>query len=94
MSEASLVDDAGKTVITAAGMHLMPAAPIDMPSYQQSMGTPEEALPGPFPIEATLHGLPAFNGDGVAVRYPVGDNNSPGPGGRLAGDRKCRLLGT
>ncbi len=79
LSEASLVDRAGKTIITAAGMHLMPAAPIDMPSYQQNMGTPEQARPGSFPIESTLHGLPAFNGDGVAVRYPAEHDNAPGP---------------
>ncbi|ASJ71743.1 thioesterase family protein [Granulosicoccus antarcticus] len=80
LSEAHLVDRSGKTVITAAGMHLLPASPVeDMPSYQQDMGSPEQAAAGPFPIESTLHGQPAFNGAGVAVRYPAGQNNAPGP---------------
>lgn len=79
LSEASLIDALGKTVITAAGMHLTPAEPMDMPTQHVDMGSPESAEPGEFPIRQTLHGKPAFNGDGVSVRYPPGQNNAPGP---------------
>jgi len=79
LSEASLVDATGKTVITAAGMHLTPAEPMAIPTQHIDMGSPEDAKPGRFPIETTLHGKPAFNGDGVSVRYPDGESQTPGP---------------
>lgn len=79
LSEASLIDALGKTVITAAGMHLTPAEPTDMPNQHIDMGSPDSARAGVFPIETTLHGKPAFNGSGVSVRYPDGQNNTPGP---------------
>ncbi len=49
LSEASLVDRGGKTVITAAGMHLLPAEPIDMPSYQQRHGNAGAGPTGTIP---------------------------------------------
>lgn len=79
LSEASLLDRDGRCVITAAGMHLKTAEPDDLPSVQHSMGNPDDAEPGNFPIRETLHGKPAFNGSGVAVRYPLGQDSHPGP---------------
>lgn len=79
MTEASLVDATGRTVITAAGLHLRPADPVDLPTCSRNMGDPETAREGPFPISGTLHGKPAFNGDGVEVRYPIGQDARPGP---------------
>lgn len=79
LSEARLMNSAGKTVITAAGMHLTPVEPYSFPSHQQSMGNPEDATLGQFPIGETLHGKPAFNGDGVQVRYPAGNDHKGGP---------------
>lgn len=79
LSEASLLDRDGRCVITAAGMHLKPSEPWDFPTQQRDMGQPDDALPGSFPIRQTLHELPAFNGCGVAVRYPAGQNSQPGP---------------
>lgn len=79
LSEASLLDQDGKTIVTAAGMHLTPAPEIQMPTYQQSMGSPDDATEGPFAISGSLHGKPAFNGDGVHVRYPSGQDEKPGP---------------
>ena len=43
------------------------------------MGHVEDAAPGAFPINKLLHQLPAFNGDGVATRYPPGHGPTPGP---------------
>ncbi len=79
LSEASLLDQDGRCVITAAGMHLRPSHMPDLPSHHLDMGTPEEALPGDFPIRQTLHDKPTFCGPGVAVRYPAGQDSSPGP---------------
>jgi len=79
ISRANLMDGAGKTVITAAGMHLSTAKPNHFPTYQQSLGHPDDAEPGLFPIRKTLHDKPAFNGGGVHVRYPPGQDHHPGP---------------
>ncbi len=79
LSEAHLLDGNDKVIITAAGMHLTPSSQPNMPSHTQSMGTVKAASHGDFPIRDTLHGKPAFNGDGVQVLYPAGESRSPGP---------------
>ena len=79
LSEAQLLDANNKVVITAAGMHLTPSSEQHMPSHTQSMGSAKDASEGQFPIKDTLHGKPAFNGDGVQVRFPAGQSHSPGP---------------
>ena len=79
LSEARLINSENKVVITAAGMHLTPSPQGDLPTSKQSFGTPDEASVGQFPIKDTLHGKPAFNGDGVQVRYPAGESPLPGP---------------
>ena len=65
--------------MSAQGMHLTPTPPQTLTTQTQHIGDPDEALPGLFPITDTLHGKPAFNGDGVSVRYPTGQDNLPGP---------------
>lgn len=79
LSEARLINSENKVIITANGMHLTPSDEPDMPSYTQTIGSPDDALPGDFPLAATLHDQPAFNGDGVEVRYPAGQSHLPGP---------------
>lgn len=79
LSEARLLDGSGKLVISAAAMHLTPGESENFPTQLKSIGTPDQAQAGDFPIRHTLHGLPAFNGDGVQVRYPEGQNGQPGP---------------
>lgn len=78
LSEARLIDVQDKVVITATGMHLTPVAEQILPSHQEQFGSVEDANDGRFPIENTLHGLPAFNGSGVSVRYPAGQDHTPG----------------
>ena len=78
-SEASLINDSGKALVVARGLHMTEQPLTEFPSHSASIGSPEQAIPGNFPIEETLHGLPAFNGSGVTVRYPEGQTNSPGP---------------
>lgn len=79
LSEARLINSDNKVVITATGMHLTPSSQGDMPTVNHSYGLPDDAVDGEFPIKDTLHGKPAFNGDGVQVRYPAGESRLPGP---------------
>lgn len=79
LTQASLIDGNGKTIITAAGMHLTPSSEEEIPGYSTSHGSPDEATDGVFPIQQTLHGKPAFNGSGVQVRYAPGHDEQPGP---------------
>lgn len=79
LSEARLIDGQNKVVITATGLHLSPAKQADMPTFEQNFGSPDDAQVGEFPIKDTLHDKPAFNGDGVEVRYPEGQTRLPGP---------------
>ena len=76
---ASLVNEEGKTVISATGLHMAPQTIKARPSHAQDFGKADDATIGNFPIVDTLHGLPAFNGTGVQTRYPDGHDNSPGP---------------
>lgn len=78
-SEASLMDKAGKVYATAAGLHLSAIELGELPTHKVNFGTPDSATSGPFPLRRTLHGEPAFNGDGVQMRYPSGENPEPGP---------------
>ena len=79
LTEASLVDNDGKIKITAAALHLTESPAHPYPTHSQAPLNPKDAQPGPFPIKATLHNKPAFNGTGVETRYPIGDNDQPGP---------------
>jgi len=79
LSEARLIDGLDKVVISASGLHLTVSAQSGMPTFQQNLGSPHDAQIGGFPIEETLHDKPAFNGDGVEVRYPEGQTRLPGP---------------
>lgn len=79
ITEAVLINEDGKSVVSAQGMHLTLTAHQDLDTQVQHIGDPEAALPGIFPIAQTLHGKPAFNGDGVSVRYPSGQDHLPGP---------------
>jgi len=77
-SAASLVNHDGKTVVTATGLHMLEQPPSDYPTHTIKSINPTDAQDGPFPIK-TLHDQPAFNGDGVQVRYPNGEHSGPGP---------------
>jgi len=57
---------------------MLEQAPTDYPTHSVKPLNPADAHEGPFPIQ-TLHDQPAFNGKGVQVRYPCGENNGPGP---------------
>lgn len=79
-SVARLVDDDGRVVASAEGLHVLRRpSDGDCPTHAETIGSPDAASPGAFPIRETLHGLPAFNGAGVETRYPSGESSDPGP---------------
>ncbi len=77
-SAASLVNREGKTVAAATSLHMLKQSPIEYPTHTIPSIKPTEANDGPFPIQ-TLHDKPAFNGSGVQIKYPDGENSGPGP---------------
>jgi len=78
-SSANLLNAEGKVMVSASGLHMVEQSPPhEYPTHKASFGTAKDAKPGGFPIQ-TLHDLPAFNGDGVQIRYPAGEDGNPGP---------------
>ncbi len=75
----TIVDLDGNPRVHARGSHI-----IDRPVMEATIGdrfdTPilADSIPGEFPIRQTGHGKPAFM-DGVQLRYPPGEDRSPGP---------------
>ena len=78
-SNAILIDSNDKICVTATAMHMTQQPPNPFKSHQRSPLHPDDAITGKFPIQKTLHGKPAFNGDGVHVKYPEGQSHHPGP---------------
>ena len=76
---ARILDFDGKQIAVAHSSHLA-AQPSDIsiPTIARERSDPNEALPGPFPLSITRHGLVAFM-DGVEIRYPAGHDATPGP---------------
>jgi len=77
-STASLADQHGKVVATATGLHMVEQPPVAYPTHSAKIAGPAEAENGIFPIQ-TLHNKPAFNGEGVQIKYPHGEHSGPGP---------------
>lgn len=77
-STASLLDEAGKTMATANALHMVEQPAIHYPTHQTDFGSPDQAMPGVFPINA-IHDKNCFSGSGVQVRYPEGQSGAPGP---------------
>lgn len=78
-SAATLTDIDDKVCATAVALQMTPQAEESLPSHHVNYGNHTEAAIGDFPIRKTLHDKPAFNGDGVIVKYPDGHNPEPGP---------------
>jgi len=84
-AEAQLQLPNGKPVLNARALFMKPAnTPLNYPDDvlkhqpKRDYGSPDDAHDGPFPIQQTLHDLPAFNGDGVQTRYLSGENEGLG----------------
>jgi len=78
-ASATIIDEQEKICASASSLHMQPQPPHPLPTHEISIGTPEEAVLGAFPIQSTLHDKPGFNGDGVETRYPPGQSGNPGP---------------
>ena len=68
-----------KTCATATALQMTPQPTQALPSHSVSYGRHADAFEGEFPIRKTLHDKPAFNGDGVVVKYPESQTPEPGP---------------
>lgn len=79
LAGARIVGDDGRVAATAEALLMARRATRAVPTHTDSLGSPDAASPGGFPILDTLHGLPAFNGAGVRTRYPPGQDREPGP---------------
>lgn len=77
-STAQLVDAENKVCASAIALQMTPQKKHDFPTQNIEYGQHEQAVTGIFPISKTLHDKPAFNGTGVEVKYPAGQNNEPG----------------
>ena len=76
---ATLTDADQKTCATATALQMTPQPTQALPSHSVSYGRHADAFEGEFPIRKTLHDKPAFNGDGVVVKYPESQTPEPGP---------------
>jgi len=76
---ATLTDADQKTCATATALQMTPQPTQALPSHSISYGRHADAFEGEFPIRKTLHDKPAFNGDGVVVKYPESQTPEPGP---------------
>jgi hypothetical protein len=77
---AAIVDAAGKVRVTATGVHVVVSPRPMFEGRLDNSGavTPRlaDSHPGEFPVRHT-HGMPGFR-NGVEVRYPPGEDNTPG----------------
>jgi len=78
-STATLLNEDGTVMVSASGLYMTEQTQQhDYPTHSATFGKAADAQAGPFPIQ-TLHDQPAFNGSGVQIRYPQGQNKNPGP---------------
>jgi len=78
-ASAQILDANDKICAGASSLHMLEQPEHEFPTHQISIGSPEAATSGPFPIQGALHDKPAFNGAGVETRYPKGQNEGLGP---------------
>lgn len=78
-SAATLTDADDKVCATATALQMTPQPQQVLPSHTAAFGKHTDAAVGDFPIRKTLHDKPAFNGSGVTVKYPQGQDPEPGP---------------
>ena len=78
-TQAVLKDADGKICATAAGLHMSTLPDQRFKSQEIKLDDHQLATPGPFPLNKALHNKRAFNGDGIQIKYPAGQNAEPGP---------------
>lgn len=81
-SSVSLVDTDGRTCANASALHIVPLDERELPTAPARFpgGRLGESTDGLFPIQQTLHGLPAIiSRESMQTRYPQGETSAPGP---------------
>lgn len=78
-SRAWLLDGDGRECASAAGLHIQTQPQQVFPSHHTPIASPDDAIDGRFPLRQPLHDKPTFAGDGVQIRYPIGQSGDPGP---------------
>lgn len=76
---ATLVDESDKVCATATALQMTQQTGQSTVSPSVDYGKHSDATIGQFPIKKNLHDKPSFINDGVAVKYPDGQNPEPGP---------------
>lgn len=76
---ATLIDASDKVCANATALQMTVQSEQMPASHSVDYGKHSDSRTGQFPIKKTLHDKPAFNGDGVTVKYPEGQNPEPGP---------------
>jgi hypothetical protein len=74
----TIVDGDGRGVVTAHGLHMATRPPFEVPSTPAPTPKVADATPGDFPIHQVGHASTMFR-DSVEMRYPRGEDDSPGP---------------
>lgn len=75
--DALVTDDDHRTLAHAEGLLLKAEGDAGPAEPEAAFGSSDDASPGKFVIERTLHGLPCFI-HAVEARYPAGEDPSPG----------------
>ena len=75
-TEAEIFDD-DQVYARAFGLHLRVLESFDLPTATVDVPAFERAIPGPFPIETTAHGLPGF-ATSLEVRYDPSESQGDG----------------
>ena len=75
---AVLSDLNGKPCVIGSALLIAPSETPGVPTAPVSPQKVAAATPGPFPIQKTAHGEPAF-GHFMDVRYPKDETPAPGP---------------
>lgn len=70
-TDGKVCAEATSLFVTACAHGPLPTSSLPEPDFG-------EAVPGPFPVERAVHGLPFFQ-SGIEVAYPPGETPAPGP---------------
>jgi len=77
-SEVMIVDEDGKTAVSARCLHITPGDLGEVPTPPSTTPLFDNARAGDFPIRPTAHDLPMFR-DSAHVLYDAGSDPTPGP---------------
>ena len=77
-TEMTLIDGDDRPIATARAMHVATERRRRLPTPRPDTPRFADSAAGRFPFDVSTHGQPSF-GSTVRVRYPNGEDDSPGP---------------